>query len=234
MRGSGNFIDGIQLYDDVLIYMPQLNKFSFRIDTRVSIKNRTTVLSSKKDIQKSFIGREYEKFGLHVETLLTDDEIHCRIHSLPFRFDRFLYLNHSYQGGIFNNVRCLCMCDWHPFEHKFFKIISQDFPFLEDLLIANEKPQTSKQELFGSITFPHLIRLQIDTAHIDYAEQFLVEEKCHLPRLLDLSITYESLMTVTNNFTRDSTRLICSKLTFLELTEPFVRPQHFNQYFPLL
>jgi hypothetical protein len=234
LRGGGNYIDGIQLYDDILIYMPQLNKFSFRIDTRVSFENRTIVLSSEEDIQKSFIGREYKKFGLHVETLLTDDETQCRIHSLPYQFNRFIYLNHSYQGGIFNNVRCLWMIDWHPFEHNFFKIISQDFPFLEELCIVNDEPQTNKQELLASITFPHLSRLKIDMIHIDYAEQFLVEQKCHLPCLLDLLIKYESLVTVTNNFTNDATRLTCSKLRFLWLTGPFVRPQHFNQYFPFL
>lgn len=104
-RGSGNYID------DILIYMSQLNKFSFRIDTHVSFEHRTIVLSSEEDIQKSFIGREYKKFGLHVETLLTDDETQCRIHSLPYQFNCFIYLNHSYQGGIFNNVRCLWMID---------------------------------------------------------------------------------------------------------------------------
>jgi hypothetical protein len=233
-RGNGNYIDGIQLYGDILIYMPQLNKFSFRIDTRVSFENRTIVLSSKEDIQRSFIGREYQKLGLHVEILLTDDEIQCRIHSLPYQFNRFIYLNHSYQDGMFNYVRYLSMIDQHPFKNNLFKIISQDFPFLEELFIVNNEAQTKKQELSETITFPHLSRLNIYMSHIDYAEQFLVEQRCHLPHLLDLLIKYESLVTVTNNFTNNATRRTCSKVRFIWLTGPFVRPQHFNQYFPLL
>ncbi|CAF3873681.1 unnamed protein product, partial [Rotaria sp. Silwood1] len=36
-----------------------------------------------------------------------------------------------FQGGMLNKVRWLTMNDTRPFENKLFKIISQDFPFLE-------------------------------------------------------------------------------------------------------
>jgi hypothetical protein len=39
---------------------------------------------------------------------------------------------------------------------------------------------------------------------------------------------------VTHNFTNDATRLTCAKLTSLKTDEPFVRPENFDQYFPLL
>jgi hypothetical protein len=82
--------------------------------------------------------------------------------------------------------------------------------------------------------FPHLIQLDLYLAHVDYAEQFLIDKNCQLPRLLNLGIKYESLATVTHNFTTDATRLTCAKLTSLILDEPIVRPGNFDQYFPLL
>jgi hypothetical protein len=46
-----------------------------------------------------------------------------------------------FQGDMFHKVRHLKMSDTHPFEHKFFKLISQNFPFLEVLYICNYEPQ---------------------------------------------------------------------------------------------
>ncbi|CAF1301761.1 unnamed protein product [Rotaria sordida] len=57
IRFNSTFIDGIQLYDQFLIYMPRLNKFTFSIITVVV--NNNIHLSSHKDIQHSFIGKRY-------------------------------------------------------------------------------------------------------------------------------------------------------------------------------
>jgi hypothetical protein len=126
------------------------------------------------------------------------------------------------------------MTDFYPFEHSFFKVISQSFPLLKELHIINEEPQKDKQQSTPFIVFSHLIFLHLYGAHADYAEQFLVDKYCHLPCLLDLDIGYESLVLVTKNFTNDATRLTCSKLTSLRIRELFVPPKTFHQYFPLL
>jgi hypothetical protein len=126
------------------------------------------------------------------------------------------------------------MEDSHPFEHNFFKVISEDFPYLKELSILNNEPQKDKQQSRTTIIFPHLILLDIVSAHVDYAENFLSEENIHLPHLMDLEIRYESLAIVTNNFTSDATRLTCSKVTCLTIDEPFVRPANFHRYFPVL
>jgi hypothetical protein len=125
------------------------------------------------------------------------------------------------------------MIDFRPFESNFFKVISQSFPALANLYIYNDEPQTDKQQSTTFIMFPHLILLNLYSAHVDYAEQFLIDKNCHLPRLLNLGIKYESIKTVTHNFTNDATRLTCSKLTSLNI-DPFVRPENFDRYFPLL
>ncbi len=52
---DSNYIDGIQLYDQLLFHMTKLNKFTFSIQTLV-YKCKTEInLSSNEDIQRSFI-----------------------------------------------------------------------------------------------------------------------------------------------------------------------------------
>ncbi|CAF2227121.1 unnamed protein product [Rotaria magnacalcarata] len=247
IRVDSNYIDGLQLYDDILIYMPRLNKFIFSIDTSVVEKNIKIALSSNEDIQRSFIRREYGPVGSHVDIFSRENgcrghmyslpyefKSRCHIYSLPYQFKNYSYLNNDFQGGVFDNVQYLMMTDFRPFERNFFKIISQSFPLLQHLYIFNDEPQKDKQQSTTFITFSHLIYLYLDCAHVDYAEQFLSDKQCHLPCLLNLSISYESLAMATNNFTNDATRLTSSKLTSLRLKGPFVTPENFHLYFPSL
>jgi hypothetical protein len=234
LRVDSTYIDGTQLYDDILIYMPCLNKFTFNIDACVLCKNTKITLPLNEDIQRSFIGRRYGEVDSYIETLPTKDESSCHIYSLPYQFKIFFCRSNSFQGGMFPHVRCLFMLNLRPFKRHFFNVISQNFPLLDKLYIHNDQPQTDKQQSTTFITFPHLILLDLSLAHVDYAEQFLSERNTHLPRLLDLKIRYESLAIVTNNFTNDATRLNCAKVTRLKIKEPFVRPEKFHQCFPLL
>jgi hypothetical protein len=213
--------------------MPNLNKFTFKIETDVSCRNKEIALSSNEDIQRSFIERIYGQVDSHVESLPIEGRSRCRVHSLTYKFDSYFYLNNTFPGGMFNKVRFLLMIDSRPFESNFFKVISQCFPFLVQLDIINVQSQKNKQQSSTPIIFPRLISLEL-ASHADYAEQFLVDKNCHLPRLLNLGIRYESLAIATHNFTNDATRFTCAKLTTLEIDEPFVRPENFDQYFPLL
>ncbi|CAF0767868.1 unnamed protein product [Adineta steineri] len=246
IRTDSTFIDGTELYDEVLVHMSQLSKFVFSINTGVFIVNNEIDEPLNEDIQNSFIGKEYGRVGSYVHfeprkptNRIIDFEeakavVKSHIYSLPYQFKSFLHLNNSFQGGMFVNVGCLTMTDSFPFEHEFFKTISVSFPFIKNLTICNLEPQKKKQHSSTLISFPHLNLLNLIDAHDDYAEQFLVDTKTHLPCLLELCITYESLEIVTSNFTNDATRLYCSKLKGLHTDKPFVRPEHFDEYFRLL
>jgi hypothetical protein len=59
----------------------------------------------------------------------------CYIYSLSYEFEYFLNLDVAFPGGMFPKIRYLSMNDNRPFEHKLFKLISQDFPSLEFLYI---------------------------------------------------------------------------------------------------
>jgi hypothetical protein len=218
--------------------MPRLNKFTFSINTELRIKNDIKIdIATKEDIQHSFISKEVGQVqvGSYVYSKLFGSVIKYHIYSLPYQFENSLRLNNSFQGGMFHTVRCLTMKDdISYFEHQLFKVISQDFPFLKKLVIKNVLPQQKKQHSSSLIAFPHLILLNLFEAHVDYAEQFLVDKNTHLPCLPDLCIKFESLEMVTKNFIYDATRLTCAKLKKLHIDGLFVESKNFHKYFSSL
>ncbi|CAF4097680.1 unnamed protein product [Rotaria sordida] len=52
IRYDSTYIDGIQLYDEILCYIPQLNKLTFNINTAVHNNNIRIDLSSNEDVQR--------------------------------------------------------------------------------------------------------------------------------------------------------------------------------------
>jgi hypothetical protein len=120
----------------------------------------------------------------------------------------------------------------HPFEQELFQIISDSFPFLRTLIIWNYQPQKRKQHSSPIITFPHLHSLDLQNTNDDYAAQFVCDTKIQLPCLLELTITHESLIMITKNFTYDATRLTCARLQTLIICGSYIRPENFHTYFP--
>ncbi|CAF4303827.1 unnamed protein product [Rotaria sordida] len=101
--------------------------------------------------------------------------------------------------------------------------------------VHNSKPQKDKQYSSTTlITFSYLKLLNLKSAHVDYAEQFLFTKMTHLPHLLNLCISYESLTMITKNFTINTKCFNFNKLKDLDLDGSFPRPENFHQYFPLL
>ncbi len=233
IRINSTYIDGIQLYDQFLIYMTQLKKFTFNIKTVVFSINARVKLQSIEDIQRSFIGRGYQPVASYVGLPSFADDSECHIYSLPYDFEYFR-LDNSFQGGVFDKVRQLTMVDQIPFENKLFKIISEDFPFLEMLYICNLFPQEDNHHSSISITFPCLKFLDVMFSHVDYAERFVLKNNMYLPRLSSLSIQYEVLIFITKSFTKDATYFNFGKLKSLDVFQQFVRPNNFHLYFPLL
>ncbi|CAF4645556.1 unnamed protein product, partial [Rotaria sp. Silwood2] len=233
-RIESTCIDGIQLYDEILIFMRRLNKFTFSIHTLVVNRYVTIDLPSNYDIQHSFSDSKYQQVGSYVDDKITENESRCHVYSLPYQFDTFIHLTSGFPGGMFDKVRSLAMTDQRPFEHDLFEKISRDFPYLHELVVLNWKPQKNKQRTSPLITFVYLVKLDLHLAHIDYVEQFLLETNTRLPQLKNLDIEYEQLAMVTKNFTSDAARCNCSQLRSIFTRKPFVRPENFHLYFPLL
>jgi hypothetical protein len=232
-RNKPIYIDGTQLYDDFLIYMPQLNNFHFSIHTTI-FKNEIHInLPSNNDILTSFIKKGYKQVNSYADEEFTSNWSCCHVYSLPYDFNEFFFMTSRFQGGTFNKVRWLVIYDKRPFEHELFQIISQDFPVLKILLIINQVSQKNKQHSSTFITFPNLNDLDLSMAHRDYAIQFF-NKNTSLPCLRKLNIKYEILMTITEGFTNNAARRNCAQIKSLVIRESFVRPENFFSYFPSL
>jgi hypothetical protein len=233
------FIDGTCIYNEILVYMPRLNKFNFCICTNMAIHHLIHRLS-KDDIQRTFTNIIFEQVECIVNYSYTGAI--CHVFSLPFMFNYLNYIGNTFPTIIFTYVRSLQVEDNVPFEHEFFIRIAWSFPLLEQLSIINLERQSSipkklncdNNQLYSIVKYPYLISLYIYTVHKDYVEQFLNDTKTHLPRLTKLTIRYDKLQIVTENFTRDSTRLNCINVNELNIIETIVHSKDFYVYFPLL
>ncbi|CAF3203245.1 unnamed protein product, partial [Rotaria sp. Silwood2] len=203
-RYDSTYIDGNQLYNQILIHMPRLNKFTFSINTLICNRYVNIILPSNDDIQRSFIERNFQHVDSYADDYLVNCEGRCHIYSLPYQFDKFHHLNNSFQGRIFEKVEWVIMTDTRPFEHEFFKNISKSFPFLRQLSVINDEQQKIKQHSSILVIFPHLRSLNLTFAHIDYVEEFLLKKNTHLPCLLYLKMKYQSLVIITNHFTNNA------------------------------
>jgi hypothetical protein len=242
VRNRPSFIDGTYLDDHIFTCMSHLHTFNFDIVTQDVIINQQ-VKPSSDDIRRTFVQRGHQADGY----ICYDDHNIGRSHvySLPFHMKQIQFIKHGFPGGMFKNVHVLRMCDFfHSFEHSFFAQISRSFPLLSRLLLANTKEQKEKSsrqlvkpEVVSSIIeYSHLVELRCTWVHIDYVEQFLSNLNTRLPCLSKLFVRYEHLVTVTENFSRNTTRINCAKLKHLHFSDqvPMVHSKDFYLYFPLL
>ena len=232
-RPNRSYIDGVQLADDVLIHLPQLQKFTFNIQTRVSSDESDLPLLTNEAIQRSFRGRYNQQVFSFVHSNADTNSGDCQIYSLPYDFEYFLDLGNSFSGGLFRKVHVLTMNDNLPFEDSLFRVISHDMPLLEHLEISNAQPQKDKQRSSTVLLFPYLKHLDLKYAHYDYAELFLLKRNTCLLRLSKLCIEHESLRRLTNDFNSDSTHINIHGLKSLDVSPSSTHSRNFAKCFPL-
>ena len=208
-------------------------KFHFIFKQKSPATRVTCRFLRNEAIQRSFIGRGYQQVASFVLTDTDKNTGKCKIYSLPYDFEYFLDLDNSFSGGLFRKVRFLTMRDKHPFEDPLFRVISRDMPFLEHLKISNEHAQKDKQRSSTVFEFPHLKYLDLEYAHDDYAELFLLTRNTCLPRLSTLHIGHKSIRRLTNNFNSDSTHFNFHGVRTLDFSASFICEGNFAKYFPL-
>lgn len=233
------FVDGNNLYNEILVHMTQLNTFVFYISTRNDIDHSVRCLSNS-DIERTFVNIGYEDMCCIVDYINTSKAL-CHVFSLPFAFDRLERIGNNFPSIIFNNVTFLWVCDTIPFKDEFFIRIARAFPVLMKFHLMNRSSQASNlsklesdDQSYSVVEYPHLISLDIMYAHIDYVEHFLLDTKIHLPNLTELRVRYDNLKSITHNFTRNTTRLNCIKIKQILIEKTIVHSKEFYLYFPLL
>ncbi|CAF2946844.1 unnamed protein product [Rotaria sp. Silwood2] len=234
------FIDGNHLYNEILIKMAQLERLTFYISSYTYIDGLVRCLSND-DIKLTFTDIGYEKVACIIDYMY-DDKALCHVFSLPFEFDCLERIGNNFPTIVFSNVTYLWVCDTIPFEYEFFIRVAQFFPHLRKFHVMNALSpslnhtdfQRDTNNSYSIVEYPHLTSLTIIYVHIDYVEQFLLHTKISLPRLTELKVKYEKLKIVTENFTRDATRLNCLQVKRIIFEETIVHLKEFYLYFPLL
>ncbi|UJR12382.1 hypothetical protein I4U23_016559 [Adineta vaga] len=212
------FIDGNSLKEDILHHLTKVKYFDFDIYSLIFIKNNQMNFSSKEDVQQTFTDFSCEKVISCLDYFPHKRKIiQCHVYSYPFQMKSYENITNHFPGGYYRYVRIVSLHDdERPFEHEFFRQISLAFPLMTRLTVINYRAQNSKQSIdmnenFEIIQYYHLIELDIRECHDDYTEQFL-NTKTYLHNMISIIIDTHSLARITQNFTRDETRINCGKV----------------------
>lgn len=242
-ENRNTFIYGTQI-SELVVYMSQLQIFNFHLISTIKTINSSESNDSfdsdisiehlsSDDIRHTFSGIEYER----TDCIWNKNygSITCHVFSLPFVFDLLDPIGNGFPSIVFTSVTHIRAWDIDPFEHDFFVRVACCFPMLAilDIYNLNSKLQSSN-ELNIVIEFPQVHSIRMHSVHHDYIEQFLSETKIRLPRLHKISMNYQDLVAVTDNFTKESTKNTCAKLKELFIDGNRVYSKEFYDYFPSL
>ena len=237
VKDRRSFIDGLHLHNEIEKKMPYLSTFVFNIFTHHVLFSETNRPSSD-DIRRTF--PPGTSFDCYVD-YNWDGQGLCHVYSLPLPLTHLHGITNNFPGGELLHIRSLYVMDATcPFEHEFFQRINRSFPFLRSLTIINQLEQERSEQCLNAeqvssiVEYSHLTELDLEYAHINYVEQFLIDTRISLPRLNSLRVEYEHLTRVTENFTNNTTRLNCAKVKRLITEVTMVHSKDVYSYFPSL
>lgn len=232
------FVNGNDFKEDIINHMPRLNKFTFNI--RLFNYHYNQTILSNENIQWTFKDLKSDQITCCVDHFQENQYSYCHIYSYPYRSNCYSNISNRFPGGLFQNVYEVSLFDERPFERQFFIQIQKSFPFMKNLTVINEKAQKNKLDSksindnqdFSIIKYPHLTQLTLHQAHDDYIEQFLLDTQVFIPNNVRLTVNYQTIKRVTENFTRHATRVNCAKLTSVSLIDVYKYVQPVKDYFP--
>jgi hypothetical protein len=183
---------------NIIDNMPQLKKFIFNIRSITRLTDQID-FPTNEDMQHTFKDFENNQIITYVSYLPNNEKGRCHTYSYPFTIKRYENVPNNFPGEIFKCVREVSLFDERPFEHEYFLLISQAFPFMNKLSVCNKKPQNNKlcnqskniNQQSSIIEYPHLTHLDLTDAHDDYVEEFLLDTKTSLPNHVHLYAKYK-------------------------------------------
>lgn len=219
------FIDGNVLKEDILHHMPLLKDFVFDIRSIVSLGGGEVHLQSDEEIRSTLKDLTKHKVISRIDYFRDQREVHCHLHTNPLLSIEYEFISNNFRGELFEHVQYVELFDERPFEHSFFMRIAQSFPSMKRLCVENRTAQQEKQDHQSSnenqhstkINYHSLQRLVLRWVHDDYIEQFLFDTKTNLSNGLTLICEENQLKRVTHNFTREVTKVNCSKVKSFKL-----------------
>lgn len=218
----------------VFSHMSHLHTFMCDIVSDETIDIDQHLRPSSDDIRRTFMQNG------HYVHCYTDDYTEqmgrCHVYSFPFTMNHMHYVTSRFSGGICSRMSVFYVCAILIALLNTYSLLKSHDLF-QDLVNWQYQIQQNKSTQASSIIeYPHLLELYLPHVHIDYVEQFLSGMNTRLPCLRKLWVGYEHLRSVTNNFTRNLTRINCAKLQCLFFDQVIycVQPRDFYLYFPSL
>ncbi|CAF4918167.1 unnamed protein product, partial [Rotaria sp. Silwood1] len=188
------FIDGYDLKSNIINHLLRLNKFLFNIRSCLSL-NEQISLSSNKGCQLSFKDFKHNKVISCIDYFSAQQQGQCHVYSYPYQATYYESITNNFSCGLFKSVCEVSLYDERPFEHEFFMKIAKSFPFMQKLTLYNNKfDEQSKDDNrhLSIIEYPYLTHLDLNDAHDEYAEQFLLDIKTSFRTMLKLSTPWRT------------------------------------------
>ena len=225
------FIDGNNLKNNIINHLLKLNKFIFSIRSFIRFPDQTHLISNE-EIQHTLTDLGNNQIISNVDYFFKEEAAQCHFYSYPYTLCYYHNITNNFSGGLFKCVREVSLFDDRSFEHEFLLRIAQAFPLMEKLSITNLTQQNQKNKHLPIIEYPHLIELDFFDVHHDYVEQFLDNTNTYLTNNICVWVHYNFLKRVTQNFTRDATRVNCAKVNILRISGIFEISECLSNYFP--
>ncbi|CAM2725326.1 unnamed protein product [Rotaria socialis] len=235
------FIDEHNLRNKIVNHLSRLSKFTFDVHSIMNI-NHDTILPSNEDIQNTFKDFQYTQVICYMDHFLDRKECRYHAYTCPSKMSYYQFTSNLFPGGYYPYVRFVSLYDEHAFEHEFFLRIAQSFPLIQKLVLNNAKRQRYKQSYKSTndnchlsiVEYSHLIELDVQWAHDDYIEEFLCDRKACFRKNIRLHVVDDALLRVTKHFTREDTRMNCTKVDNLLVWTEWRSSKCFQEYFPSL
>ena len=232
------FVDPICLINEFPMSLSRLNSFNFYLSS-VNNHNDLVRYLSNNEIKRNYMNIGDEEVS-NIACFSGDTGTY-HVFTLPFKFAKLMSIGNRFPNVIFKHVIELWVHDVIPFEHEFFLRIARAFPLLKIFFIFdfssmsyNAKISVDNIRSDKIVKYPHLTVLDIMRTDINLVDQFLNENKTHLPCLTQLSVRYEDLRVTTEDFTRKATRRNCANVTRLITGKQIVGSKEYHIHFPSL
>ncbi|CAF4024118.1 unnamed protein product, partial [Rotaria sp. Silwood1] len=138
------FIDNDTLKKDIIIYMPQLYKFTFNICSTIDHHSQIN-FPLNEHIQNTFKNIFNNQIITSIDHFQEERYSQCHIYSYPYKWKIYNNITNNFRGGLFTSVTQVSLYDERPFEYELFLRIQISFPFMKELTIKNRKAQKYKQ-----------------------------------------------------------------------------------------
>jgi hypothetical protein len=201
---QSTFIDGLHLENEMLIYLPQFQIFTINITTHGESMSNEMYMQSNNDLRRTFLNWRYSYVDCYISHY-PNNEPKSHIYSTPCIITDIYIITYGFLGDLCTNVRLLYLSEKvYPVKYEFFLRIARAFLLITHLTVLNnrlfENTDKTNDQITSIVEFHHFTTLTIHFQRAIYVEQFLVDTNTHLPHLVDLTISYDNLITVTKNF----------------------------------